>query len=413
MFSSDRSLRRLAATLWWFLAATIGAAVPLALAQDPTGTWGASGLTGEFLYAVVVVSFPLVGLLILRRQPRNTIGWVLMTIGAVSALSALADNYATYGLLVEPGSVPSPDVAAALNEGTWAPWIGLMGTFLVLLYPDGHLPSPRWRPVAWLSGVTIVVVTIAITFLPGTLEEGPQPDMANPLGFQPTEPIFTVLLTIFLPLLPLCIVASAAALILRFRRSQGTERLQLKWLATAGAVVAVLYLLTMVSVGLAELTSLIDERAGWLTALQSASILTFLLLPAAIGVAILRHRLYDIDLVINRALVYGTLTATLASTYLGSVLLLQLLLDPLTSQSDLAVAGSTLAVAALFRPARARIQGSVDRRFYRSRYDAARTLDAFAASLRHQLDLDAVGTDLRTAVTDTVQPAHVSLWLRP
>jgi hypothetical protein len=264
-----------------------------------------------------------------------------------------------------------------------------------------------------LSGVTIVVVTIAITFLPGTLEEGPQPDMANPLGFQPTQPIFTVLLTIFLPLLPLCIVASAAALILRFRRSQGTERLQLKWLATAGAVVAVLYLLTMVSVGLAELTSLIDERAGWLTALQSASILTFLLLPAAIGVAILRHRLYDIDLVINRALVYGTLTATLASTYLGSVLLLQLLLDPLTSQSDLAVAGSTLAVAALFRPARARIQGSVDRRFYRSRYDAARTLDAFAASLRHQLDLDAVGTDLRTAVTDTVQPAHVSLWLRP
>jgi hypothetical protein len=164
-------------------------------------------------------------------------------------------------------------------------------------------------------------------------------------------------------------------LVHRFRKSRGTERLQLKWLATAGAVVAGLYLLAMASVVLAELTTL-DERAGWIQALQTSSVLSFLLLPMAIGVAILRHRLYDIDLVVNRALVYGTLTAILVGLYLGSVLLLQLLLNPITSQSDLAVAGSTLAVAALFRPARARIQRSVDRRFYRSRYDAAQTIDA-------------------------------------
>ena len=412
--ASDRTLRRLAATAWWFLAAMIAAAIPLASAQQRTREeWGAGGLAGEITYAVVVVSFPLVGLLILRRQPRNTIGWMLMMIGGVSAVSLLADNYATYGLVVEPGSVPAPEIVAALNEGSWAPWIGLMGTFLILLYPDGHLPSRRWRPVAWLSGVTIVIVTVAIVFLPGSLEEGPLPGMTNALGLQATQPVFASLITVFLPLLPLCIVACAAALIRRFRGSRGMERLQLKWLATAGAVVALLYLVAMVSVSLAEFTSVVDARAGWLTAVQTLSILSFALLPVAIGVAILRYRLYDIDLVVNRALVYGTLTATLGGVYLGSVLLLQLLLNPLTAESDLAVAGSTLAVAALFGPARTRIQATVDRRFYRTRYDAARTLDDFAARLRSELDLDAVGTDLRTVVTDTVQPAHVSLWLRP
>jgi hypothetical protein len=209
--------------------------------------------------------------------------------------------------------------------------------------------------------------------------------------------------------LPLCIVASAVALVRRFRRSYGVEREQIKWLAAAGAVVALLYLVTMLATLAGSLT---PEQPRWVSALQEASILSFLMLPIAIGIAILRHRLYDIDRLINRALVYGLLTATLAGAYLGSVLLLQLALGPLTKESDLAIAGSTLAVAGLFGPARRRIQASVDMRFYRGRYDAARTLNAFADRLRHEVDLEAVGTGLRAAVHDTVQPVHVSLWLR-
>jgi hypothetical protein len=287
-----------------------------------------------------------------------------------------------------------------------------MGTFLVLLFPDGHLPSRRWAAVAWVSAASITVVTVTIAFMPGKLDESAVPGLANPLGWEAGERLLVVLLAIFLPLLPVSIVACALSLVQRFRRSDGVERLQLKWLATAGTVVAVLYL-TMMAVSWLRMTTPYGAEPLWLSALQTLSILSFALLPAAIGVAILRHRLYDIDLVINRTLVYGGLTLTLAGVYVGAVLLLQLILNPLAHQSDLAVAGSTLAVAALFRPVRARVQAVVDRRFYRARYDMSRTIDAFTARLRHEVDLDAVGGDLRSTVNDTVQPAHLSLWIRP
>jgi len=263
--------------------------------------------------------------------------------------------------------------------------------------------------VAWLSVLSMTAVNVLITFEPGPLEESALPSMTNTLGLEAARLPLAILLGVFLPLLPLCILASAVALILRFRRSRGIERQQLKWLATAGSVVAVVYLVTMVSTLMA---SFMEEQPAWVSGLQNLSLLSFVLLPLAIGTAVLRYRLYDIDIVINRALVYGALTATLGGVYLGSVLLLQLVLSPLTDQSDLAVAGSTLAVAALFGPARRRIQTVVDRRFYRRRYDAARTVESFTGRLRREVDLEAVSADLRAVVRDTVQPAHLSLWLR-
>jgi hypothetical protein len=255
----------------------------------------------------------------------------------------------------------------------------------------------------------MVLVPVAVVLDPGRLEESPVPTMSNPLAQEWAAPVLEVALAVLVPLLALCIVASAVGLVSRFRHSRGIERQQLKWLATAGAAVAAVFLVTIVSTLLTLATS---PTPAWVTGLQAVSMPVFVLLPVAIGVAILQHRLYDVDVVINRALVYGLLTAALAGVYLGLVLLLQMALEPITNQSDLAVAGSTLAVAALFRPVRARIQAGVDRRFYRSRYDAAQTLDVFVDRLRHQVDLDAVGDDLRSAVRETVQPAHVSLWLR-
>ena len=407
---SDRTLRRAAWTILFLQVAALAVALPIVVSASETGgAWGTGGDLTEIVFNAVVLIFPLSGLLILIRQPRNRIGWVLQGIGVAWVLGVLLDGYASYGLVLEPGSLRRPDVAAALNEGSWALFVGLMGTFLILLFPDGRLPSRRWRPVGWLAGITMVAVTVLIAVEPGQLEEGPIPDMTNPLGLEAARLPLFILLGIFLPLLPLCILASAVALVMRFRRSRGVERQQLKWLATAGSAVAVVYLLTMVSTLMA---SFMEKQPAWVSGLQNLSLLSFVLLPLAIGIAVLRHRLYDIDVVINRTLVYGSLTATLAGAYLGSVLLLQLVLSPLTDQSDLAVAASTLGVAALFRPARARIQRAVDRRFYRRRYDAARTLESFTGRLRQEVDLVSVADDLRAVTRDTVQPAHLSLWLR-
>ena len=409
---SDRSLRGCAWAIFGFLVVTIMLRIWLFVVDPSDAT--ARKTFDALGFLVVVLMFPLVGLLVVRRHPRNTVGWLLLGVGLVWCVGGATDNYARYGLIVNPGSLPGSAAAAALNGAIWAPALGLMGTFLILLYPDGHLPSPRWRPLAWLSGATVIALTVTMWLTPGELELAPVPGLTNPLGWEAARSVLRVLMTVLLPLLPLCIAACAGALVYRFRRSRGVERLQLKWLAAAGAVVALLFLMAiLLSLLLPADVKSSDGVRPWLSVVDAASFLSFVLLPVAIGIAILRYRLYDIDVVIKRALVYGSLTALLGAVYLSLVLLLQLLINPMAQESDLALAGSTLAVAGLFRPARARIQGIVDRRFYRSRYDAARTIDAFASRLRHEVDLDAVGGGLQTAVRDTMQPAHVSLWLRP
>jgi hypothetical protein len=403
---TDRQLGRLAWGCWWlFVAAMLGGV--LATLLDPTPlTPTAVAEDGAFL--LVLLPFPLAGVLILRRQPRNTVGWLLTGIGLLWGIGGLADGYAQYGLEVDPGSLPGPLVAAVVANGIWAPALGLTGTFLFLLFPDGHLPSPRWRPVALLSGTLVVLLTVFLHLLPARLVADPGQGQMNPLGVVALGPFLGVALDVLIVALAGCVLASALALVTRFHRARGIERQQLKWLATAAAVVGGAFVL-----GIAVSLGVPDDKPdpGWMAVLDQLSFLLFALIPIAIGVAVLRYRLYDIDVVINRALVYGSLTALLAGVYLGSVLLLQLLLQPLTEQSDLAVAVSTLAVAAAFRPARRRIQDAVDRRFYRRRYDAAQTLAAFTGRLRHHVDLDAVGAELTQAVRETVEPSHVSVWL--
>jgi hypothetical protein len=408
---SDTALRRTAWALLMLVVTALALAAFLRLADFRSGGDGALAMLGEGGFFLVLLSFPVAAVLILRSQPRNRIGWLLMAIALVWALcGSAADAYARFGVR---NALPGAGVAALLSALVWVPGVGLMGTFLLLLFPDGRLPSRRWRPVAWLSGIVIASVFITLALSPDKLEVGGAPNLQNPLGLEQARPVLLLLQTMLLPLLPVCVIACATALVLRFRRSSGVERLQLKWLAAAAAAVAGLYQLSIAGGVLTGAMFAGQQQPAWMDALDSLSFLAFICIPAAVGVAVLKHRLYDIDVVVNRTLVYGTLTLTLAASYIGSVLLLQLLLSPLTSQSDLAVAGSTLLVAALFGPARSRIQTGVDRRFYRSRYDAARTLDDFTARLRSELDLDAIGTDLSATVEDAVHPVHVSLWLRP
>lgn len=361
-------------------------------------------------FSVLVLVFPVVGALIAARQPRNTLAWVMLGLGGIVAFGALCRAYAIVGLELRPGSLPLPEVALVLPAAAWVPLIGVMGTFVILLFPDGHLPTPRWRGWAWFCVVGMAIVYVALLIQPGPLTEEGYPDLANPFGIQAIRPWAGAFVATIM-LIPIAVVGCAVALVMRFRRSQGLERLQLRWFATASGLVAAVYLTLM-------LLSLPFTLAGttpprWMESLDSVGILAFFLIPLAIAVAILRYRLYDIDVLINRALVYGVLTAALTGAYLVVVAGLQALLRPLTGESDLAVAGATLAVAAAFRPARGRIQAFIDRRFYRSRYDAARTLEAFSVRLRDQVDLGALGMEFTTLTKEVLRPTHASLWLAP
>lgn len=369
--------------------------------------WGTAGI--EVIILLMAVAFAAVGAVIALRQPENRIGWVCLGVGISLLVGYSTDPYGSYGRATGSPPLPGAKFFTWLQNWIWIPAVGTVGTFLLLLFPDGRLPSPRWRVVAWVSAAVIVVVALSEAFRPGGLTAAPW--VENPYGIGLAEHMPLRVGGGMNVLLALCFLAAAASVVLRFRRSRGRQRLQLKWFAYAGALLAVLLGLAIAGDVVAGLLD--ARRPLGLGLLQDAVSASALGLPAAIGIAVLRHDLYEIDVVINRTLVYASLTALLAGTYFGLVLLLQLALSPVRSQSDLAVAVSTLAAAGLFRPARRRIQALVDRRFYRHKYDAQRTLERFGSRLRDELEADALSAELRLVVTEMMQPAHVSLWMRP
>jgi hypothetical protein len=405
---------RRAAVLAWSLA---GLSVIVFVAGVPLYVLSSSarvtGIIGELLGGALFLVFPVVGALIAARRPRNPIGWIVLADGLVFNLNGTLDYYSDYGI-ARPGSLPLVVGMATINNWLWVPAVGLMGTFVFLLFPDGRLPSRRWRPVAWLSGLTIVLVCIQVGLTPGPLEG--LGGVRNPVGFM-VFPWMKSVPYILIPLFLLCMVLSVFSLVLRYRHSRGEGRQQIKWIAFAASLIGTLYLIAMIgSIVYPQKTWFAPGSPLWQISLEYAAFLSFPLVPVAIGFAMLRYRLYDIDIIINRALVYGSLTATLALVYFGSVASIQTLFRTITGQEQqpqLAVVVSTLAIAALFNPLCHRIQSFIDRRFYRRKYDAAKTLDVFAARLRDEIDLEALGGDLVSVVSDTMQPAHVTLWLKP
>ena len=363
------------------------------------------GNPGWLLFAFAMYTFPALGVLIAFRRPRNSIAWLCLAIGFVWGLVAVTEPLLAYER-IHPGFLRRPDLVLAVTGPLWVPGVGLIGTFLVLLFPDGRLPSARWRPLAWLSALTMVLVSTGMLLGPANYADHGFPNLENPLGVKGLDS-FAGLFFVPIALIPVCIVASAVALLVRYRRARGIERLQLKWLVAAGAVTALTYVLVMAA-------SLPFELIGrtfptWLESLQNVTMFPFALIPVSIGIAVLRYRLYAIDRLISRTVSYAVVVGVLAAVYAGVVFLLRGLLPV---QGDLAVAASTLVVAALFNPLRRGVQQRVDRRFNRPRYDAELEVERFAGRLRTHLDLDELTGDLLGVVVKTVQPSMASLWIQ-
>ena len=356
---------------------------------------------------VGALAFSTIGAIIVSHRPEHPIGWLFCVMGLLAGIDHVCGEYAIYALLAHPEALPAGEAAAWVRSWVWVLYIGV-GMFLVLLFPDGRLPSRRWSPFAWSVVSVVFLSVIALAFSPGPVDGlGP---IENPLGIESLgfarEGAVTAVVEGLL-FIPLASVA-AGSLLVRLRRSRGVERQQVKWFAYA-EVVLVIGTITAYTIYEASGVPWWVPSVGFLLTMVGIA-------GWAIGVAIavLRYRLYDIDVIINRTLVYGSLTATLVALYFGGIVLLQRVFVLLTGQqSTLAVVASTLLIAALFTPLRRRIQGFIDKRFYRRKYDARKTLEAFSSKLRDETDLNALSEDLTSVVRETMQPAHVSLWLRP
>jgi hypothetical protein len=355
--------------------------------------------TGVLVLELAVLLFGWFGALIVSRQPRHPIGWILCAFGLVAGMAAFTSEYAIYGLRSDPGAVPGGAALAWVSAWMFPFYLALLAA-LLLLFPTGRPPSPRWRWVLWTAGIgnALAVVGLLSSLWPRrglALLQGEGPQAGGVLGTLYNLGYWVALVAV---------LAAVASLVVRFRRARGVERQQLKWVVYAVVMVGWFTLLV-------EAANLIDR---WELAADVMFALVIVLIPVPVGLAILRYRLYDIDRLINRTLVYGLLTALLAGIYAGAVLVLGQVFGGVGGDPpSWVVAGATLAVAALFQPARRRIQALVDRRFNRHKYNAAQTIQGFSTRLREQVDLDTLSSELLAVVDQTMAPTRVSLWLRP
>jgi hypothetical protein len=373
------------------------------------------------------LAFPTVGALVASRRPENPIGWIFCGTGLLYGVQAFASGYADYALLERTGSLPGGELLAWISRWIGVPVLPLAGALLVLLFPTGKLLSRSWRTVVWMAACGTVMLTLWAALGPGPLSFQPTredplglggtigklgPSESSPMFDQPgfarhagteitAEGVVEILGRVGIFVVLVSWLFAVAAMITRMDQARGAESQQLKWFVYGVAVLVIGFLAAFLGFGL--------HSVAWFLGIAA-----FNFLPVAAGIAILRYRLYDIDVIINRTLVYSALTAALALVYVGSIVVLQGLFRALTGEtSQLAVVASTLAIAALFIPLRRRVQAFIDRRFYRRKYDMATTLQAFNVRLRNDVDLDSVADDLVEVVRETMQPAHVSLWLRP
>ena len=360
----------------------------------------------EAAMAAALLSYPVVGALVGARQPRNLVGWALCAVGVCFTLQLASDPYARYALVTSPGLLPGGVWVAWAGTLCFAPIFTLVVVVLPLVFPTGRLLSPRWRLVAWSGLAFMLLALVGNGLRPDAVKVSGLGSVANPVAVPAAwTPWLDRLVGLGALLLVPSIGGAVAAVVVRFRRARGVERQQLKWCSYAAALLPLPFIVH-------DLPELGIEVPPVLV--QMLYVLVLSLLPLSVGIAIGRYRLYDIDRIINRTLVYGLLSALLAATYAAAVLVLGQLVGGLgATPPTWAVAGATLAVAALFRPARRRIQTAVDRRFNRRKYDAARTIAAYSVRLRDQLDLDTLSTELLAVVDRTMQPTRASLWLRP
>ena len=396
---SNRTAARLAWSIW-ALCVPLAAGGGILNFLTAFGQFGAgSGLV--ILFGVLVFTFPTVGALVASRRPENPIGWIFCAVSLVIGIGIFTEGYAAYALHASPAPLLGVQYAAWFSSWTGGPGALLAAAFLFLLFPTGTLPSRRWRLVAWTAAIGGPLTALGLAFEPGPLEAHSSID--NPVAIGGTlGAVVEVLGSAGVVALNLSVLAAGISLILRLRRSRGVERQQLKW-----------FVYSAVLMGGGFAASGVFSSGPVNAIAWSSGILGFMSLPVAVGIALLRYRLYDIDRIINRTLVYAALTAILVALYLGGVVMLRGLVFGFTGKSSqLVVVASTLAIAALFGPLRRRIQGFIDRRFYRSKYDAARTLETFSGRLRNETDLDALNTELVSVVRETMQPEHASLWLR-